>query len=62
MRARLPLFVGIACWIAAVAMTPHEVAAARGKRPIDARTAVTLVLYLSAAVLVLSGLSPKRAA
>jgi hypothetical protein len=38
-------------------MTPHEIAAARDTRPIDARTAATLVAYLAAAVLVLSGIS-----
>ncbi len=54
MRARLA--IGIACWALAVAMTPHEVEAARAKRPIDGRTGVTLVAYLAAAVLVLAGI------
>ena len=54
-RTRLAL--GVACWALAVAMTRHEVAAARAKHPIDARTMATLFLYLCAALLVLSGVS-----
>ena len=54
---RIRLAVGIACWALGVAMTPHEVAAARAKAPIDARTMITLVAYLGAAVLVLSGIA-----
>jgi hypothetical protein len=54
---KIRLAVGIACWALAVAMTPHEVEQARARAPIDARTAITLVAYLSAALLVLSGIA-----
>jgi hypothetical protein len=54
---KIRLAVGIACWALAVALTPHEVAAARRNAPLDARTAITLVAYLSAAILVLSGIA-----
>lgn len=53
-RARL--LVGVVLWAFAVAMTPHEIAAAKTMRPIDARTIVALVAYLAAALLVLSGI------
>jgi hypothetical protein len=57
------LMVGIALWVAAVAMTPHEIAAAKAYRPIDARTVATFASYLAAALLVLAGIrwQPKRA-
>ena len=55
MKIRLAL--GVALWALAVAMTPHEVTAAKAHARIDARTAATLVAYLSAALLILSGIS-----
>jgi hypothetical protein len=58
MKIRLAL--GITCWALAVAMTPHEVAQARTKAPIDTRTAVTLAAYVAAAGLVLSGLGKAK--
>ena len=54
---KIRLAIGIACWALAVALTPHEVVAARVRAPIDARTVVTLVAYLAAALLVLSGIA-----
>jgi hypothetical protein len=50
------LLVGVALWVAAVALTPHEIAAAKAHAKIDARTVVTFACYLGAALLVLSGI------
>ena len=60
MNARLLL--GIALWLGAVSLTPHEIAAAKAYAQIDARTAVTFASYLGAALLVLSGIrwQPRR--
>jgi hypothetical protein len=59
-RLRPMLVIGVVSWGLAVALTPGEVAAAKAKRPIDARTVATMMAYLAAAVLVLQGLAPKE--
>jgi len=56
----IALAVGVLLWTAALLRTPNEIEAARKREPIGARTAVTMVAYLAAAVLVLSGLSKKK--
>lgn len=53
---RVALAVGLAAWIGAAVLTPGELAAARRRDPIRARTAIVLVLYLGAALSVLRGL------
>ena len=50
------LMVGSAAWLAAVGLTPHEIAAAKAYAPIDARTVATFACYLAAALLVLAGI------
>jgi hypothetical protein len=54
--------IGVVLWLAAVALTPREIAAAKAYAPIDARTAITFACYLAAALLVLSGIEwqPRR--
>lgn len=60
MNKRLP--VGVVSWVAAVALTPHEIVAAKAHAPIDARTVATFACYLAAALLVLSGIEWQPAA
>ena len=50
------LLIGISAWLAAVGLTPHEIAAAKAYAPIDARTVATFACYLAAALLVLAGI------
>ena len=56
------LLVGVGLWIVAIALTPHEIAAAKAYAPIDYRTAITFACFLGAALLVLSGIrwQPQR--
>ena len=59
-RARTgALLIGAALWLAAIAMTPTELAAANRRDKIAAHTVATMVLYLAAAILVLAGLPPR---
>lgn len=54
----LRLAIGIAAYVGALALTPHELAVAKARppAPLDARSGATLVLYLAAALLVLGAL------
>lgn len=53
---KLLLFLGISLWALAATLTPGELTAAKRREKIGARTAVTLVAYLAAAICVLRGL------
>lgn len=53
---KLLLVLGALLWILAVVLTPGELVAAKRREKIGARTAVTLVAYLCAALCVLRGL------
>ncbi|MBI2391118.1 MAG: hypothetical protein HYV09_16115 [Deltaproteobacteria bacterium] len=55
-RSKLFLAVGAACWAAAVALTPGELAAAKRRDPVRARTAIVVLLYVAATIGVLRGL------
>lgn len=57
--SRVALGSGIVLWLAAAALTPGEIAAAKRREPVRGRTAVVLVLYLVAALSVLHGM-PQR--
>lgn len=57
---RIALAAGIVAWLVSAALTPGELAAARRRDPIRARTALVLVLYLGAALAVLRGLPRGR--
>ena len=53
-RQALVLALGVSAWCGAVALTPGEIAAAKRHEHVSPRTLATLVLYLGAAVSVLS--------
>jgi hypothetical protein len=55
-REKLILTLGVVLWIAAAALTPGEMHAARVREKIGARTAIALLAYLGAALCVLRGL------
>jgi hypothetical protein len=57
---KLLLVLGVLLWIFAVVLTPGELAAAKRREKIGARTTATLVAYLFAAITVLRGLPPSR--
>lgn len=57
--SRVALGAGVMLWLSAAALTPGEIAAAKRRDPVRARTAVVLVLYLGAALSVLRGM-PQR--
>lgn len=53
------LAIGVALWLFGGSLTPGEIAAAKRREPIRPRTAIALIAYLGAALLVLAGL-PRR--
>jgi len=53
---KLLLVLGICLWALAATLTPGELTAAKRRDKIGARTAMTLIAYLAAAVCVLRGL------
>ncbi len=57
---KLLLVLGVLLWSFAVVLTPGEMLAAKRRDKIGARTAVTLVAYLCAAICVLRGLPTKE--
>ena len=57
---KLLLCLGALLWILAAVLTPGELAAAKRRDKIGARTTITLVAYLAAALAVLRGLPPPQ--
>jgi hypothetical protein len=55
-RAKVGLAIGAILWISGLALLPGELAAAKQKTRIGARTVATSIVFLLAAVTVLYGL------
>lgn len=60
LKGRIALAAGVVAWLVAAALTPGELAAARRRDPVRARTALVLALYLGAALAVLGGVPRGR--
>jgi hypothetical protein len=55
-RAKIGLVIGAILWISGLALLPGELAAAKQKTKIGARTVATSIVFALAAVMVLYGL------
>jgi hypothetical protein len=57
---KLLLTLGVLLWIGGAVLTPGEIAAAKKKEPIRARTTIALLAFMSATFFVLAGLPRKE--
>lgn len=55
-KAKVGLAIGAILWISGIALLPGELAAAKQKTKIGARTVATSIVFVLAAVMVLYGL------